>query len=65
MTLPNSRTRTAPVTVNSVAVPTAPALVLAVKVMVLRAWIDQSGEVTGALLRFAWKAGIVFVLPLF
>jgi hypothetical protein len=51
ITLANKRTRTAPVTVNNVAVPTAPALVLPVKVMVFSACSDQSVLVTGALLR--------------
>lgn len=63
-TLANNLTRQAPVTVNKVAAPTAPALVAPVKVICLRAWIDQSGEVTGALLRLFWRA-IVYFYPLF
>jgi hypothetical protein len=46
--LPNKRTSTAPVTVNNVATPTAPALACPVNVMRLRSWIDQSALVTGA-----------------
>lgn len=65
VTLPNIRIRTAPVTVNKVAVPTAPAPTAPVKVIVLLAWIDQSGEVTGALFALFWKAILVFYFPYF
>lgn len=64
LTLPKSLTKTAPFTVNNVAVPTAPALVLAVKVIVFKAWIDQSGLVTLAFCLFCWK-DMVFVLSFF
>ena len=45
-TFPKILSITAPVTVNKVAVPTAPVPALAVKVIVFRAWIDQSGLTT-------------------
>ena len=58
VTRPNNLTKTAPVTVNKVAVPIAPAPDAPVKVIVLTAWIDQSVLVTGAAFWFVWTIGI-------
>lgn len=49
---PKSFTRTVPVIVNKLEVPIAPATPPLSKVTVLRAWIDQSGLVTGLLFLF-------------
>lgn len=62
-TLPKILSRTAPVTVNRVAVPTAPEPVLALKVIVFKAWIDQSVLVTGALFLFTcWSIFIILLV---
>lgn len=61
MILPNNLTKTAPVTVNRVATPTAPAPVLPVKVILLVSWTDQSTLVTLAPFLFiCWAIFISF-----
>jgi hypothetical protein len=56
VTLPNIRSNTAPVTWKRLLAPTAPWLPIPVKLKLLTVQIDQSGDVTGALLAFCCPA---------
>lgn len=62
-TLPNILSKTAPVTVNKVAVPTAPALAWPVKLIVFTSVSDQSESVTAAPFLFCCCA--IFISCLF
>lgn len=64
VTRPNNLSKTAPVTLNSVVVPIAPAPEPPLKVIVLTAWIDQSGLVTGSL-SLLCCVGILFLFYVF